>query len=118
MKETNVARKREEYSRLLSVSLARAVEKLSASADVKRISLFGSYARKTAGLFTDLDILVIMDSNKPFLERTRDLYAHLALPVDADILCYTPDEFRRLKRTPFLQRILAEEVVLHEKDQH
>ena len=112
----SLIQKRQEYVDLLSTSLAEAIDKLSKSDGVKRISLFGSYVRGKADLFTDLDILVIMDTPKPFLEREKEVYALLALPVDADILCYTPDEFERLKKTPFFQKVLAEEVVLYEKE--
>lgn len=114
----SLAKKREEYINLLSTSLAVAIDKLSKSDNVNRISLFGSYARSKADLFTDLDILIIMDTHKPFLERMKEVYALLALPVDADILCYTPQEFERLKKRPFFQKILAEEVILYEKKQH
>jgi len=90
------------------------VNKLSAL-NVHRVGLFGSYASGKTDLFTDLDILVIMDTDKPFLDRLTELYSLLALPVDVDILCYTPQEFDRLKHKPFFKRILAEEVVLYEK---
>jgi len=114
----SLAEKREEYVNLLKTSLTQIIDKLSKSDNVKRISLFGSYTRGKADLFTDLDILIIMDTPKPFLERTKEVYALLALPVDADILCYTPEEFEGLKNTPFFQKILAEEIILYEKEQH
>lgn len=106
--------KREEYISLLKVSLEEAVAKLSKLSDVRRISIFGSYAAGKADLFTDLDILVIMETDKSFVERAKELYALLALPVDVDILCYTPEEFDQMKKTPFLRRILSEEVCYYE----
>ncbi len=57
-----------------------------------------------------------MDTPKPFLERVKEVYTLLALPVDADILCYTPDDFERSKKSPFFHKILAEEVILYEKE--
>ena len=100
---------------LLEQSLQEIVTKLSALEGVERISLFGSYARGRADLFTDLDILVVMDTDKAFLERLRILYRLLAVPVDLDLFCYTPQEFRSLKERPFFKRILQGEVVLYEK---
>ena len=86
------------------------------SSRAERISVFGSYARrKSHDLFTDLDILIIMKTDKPFLERMREIYSLLALPVDADILCYTPEEFERLKKRGFFRSLLKEEVTLYEK---
>lgn len=110
-----VARRRREYRKLLDYSAGQIVTKLS-DLNVERISLFGSYARGRSDLFTDLDVLVIMDSDKPFTERITEIYGMLALPVDADILCYTPREFRRMKETPFLKKALTDEVVLYEKE--
>jgi predicted nucleotidyltransferase len=109
-----LARKRRKYRKLLEYSAGQIVAKLS-DLNVRKISLFGSYARGKSDLFTDLDVLVIMDTDKPFTERIAGIYRLLALPVDADILCYTPQEFRRMKETPFLKRALADEVVLYEK---
>jgi predicted nucleotidyltransferase len=105
--------KRERYSRLLESSIKRIVNVLSPM--VERISVFGSYPRGKHDLFTDLDILIIMKTKKPFLEREKEIYSLLCLPVDADILCYTPEEFTRIKNRGFFKKILAEEIVLYEK---
>ena len=50
------------YSNLLKASLDQIVTKLSALKEVERVSLFGSYARGRIDLLTDLDILVIMNT--------------------------------------------------------
>ena len=105
--------KRKEYQKLLKESLERVVREMSSRAE--RISVFGSYVKKTPDLFTDLDILIIMKTDKPFLERIKEVYSLLALPVDADILCYTPEEFERIKERGFFKRLLKEEVILYEK---
>ncbi|MGQ9545815.1 MAG: nucleotidyltransferase domain-containing protein [Dehalococcoidia bacterium] len=109
-----LADKRWEYQKLLDYSAREIVARLSCL-NVHKISLFGSYARGRTDLFTDLDVLVIMDTDKPFTERITEIYSLLALPVDADILCYTPQEFQRMKETPFLKKALTDEVVLYEK---
>jgi len=114
MDSTALALKRQEYRELLRRSAGAVVDKM-ATLDVEKISLFGSYARGRADLFTDLDVLVIMETDKPFIERSGEIHRLLALPVDADILCYTPEEFRRMCGTPFIKKILEDEVVLYEK---
>jgi len=114
MAKETLAHRRQEYRELLHYSTGEIVAKLS-HLNVERISLFGSYTRGRIDLFTDLDVLVIMDTEKPFTERMAEIYSLLALPVDADILCYTPQEFERMKETPFLKKALADEVVLYEK---
>jgi predicted nucleotidyltransferase len=110
-----VSERRVAYARLLDASLRHVVDVLSKIDDVERVSIFGSYARQRRDLFTDLDILVIMDTRESFLERQQRLYSLLVVPVDMDLLCYTPAEFGRLKQRPFLKRVLQEEVVLYEK---
>lgn len=105
--------KREEYIKLLEKSVEKVTKKLSGK--VERISIFGSYHKKKPDLFTDLDILIIMKTKKPFLERLKEIYPLLSLPVDADILCYTPEEFEKIKNRGFFKKILKDEVVLYEK---
>lgn len=102
-----------EYAKLLEQSIKVILDKLTGR--VEKISVFGSYARGRRDLFTDLDILIIMKSEKPFLERTKGMYGLLSLPVDADILCYTPEELEKMKTRAFIRKILKEEVVLYEK---
>lgn len=102
------------YVKLLESSLKRVVAVLSGLEGVKRISLVGSYARGRADLFTDLDILVVMDTDLSFIDRLRMLYPLLALPVDLDLLCYTPGELSRMQDRPFIKNLRREEVVLYE----
>ena len=104
---------RREHSRLLEESVKRIVRVLSGR--VEKISLFGSYAHGRSDLFTDLDILIIMKTEKSFADRLKEIYSTLALPVDADIFCYTPEELERIKNRGFFKKILAEEVALYEK---
>lgn len=105
--------KKKIHAKNLEKAVQEILKKFSDKAE--RISIFGSYARGRRDLFTDLDVLIIMKSNKPFLERLREIYSILDLKVDADILWYTPEEFERIKDKPFFKRVLKEEVVLFER---
>ncbi len=104
-----------EYAALLRDSLRRIVDSLAALDEVERVSVFGSYARGRADLLTDLDILVVMRTDQGFVDRLRGLYSRLAVPVDLDLVCYTPEEFAAIRERPFLRRALQGEVVLYEK---
>lgn len=106
-----ISESREEYVKLLKKSVEMLVNKLRGR--VEKISIFGSYSRGKADLFTDLDIILVMKTDKPFLERMKEIYSLLALPVDADILCYTPQEYNRMRGRGFFKAM--EEVVLYEK---
>ena len=115
MDEIDLAGSRRRYRELLAQSPSVLVEKLKKQSGVIRVSAFGSYARGRADLFTDLDVLVIMDTALPFVERQQMLYRLLASPVDLDILCYTPQEFDSMKDSPFLRHALRDEQILYEK---
>ena len=105
--------KRNEYILLLKSSVDKIIDVLAGK--VEKISIFGSYPKGKINLFSDLDVLIIMKSDKSFLERMKEIYTLLALPVDADILCYTPEEWEKIKGRGFFKKILAEEVILYEK---
>ncbi len=72
-----------------------AAEPLSA-AGAKRAIAFGSYARGVADAWSDLDLVVVIETDLPRLDRgglLGDLYD--ALPVSLDLLVFTPPEFER-----------------------
>ena len=62
--------------------------------------LFGSYPAGTATAWSDLDVLVVCDTQEPFVERPRAFADLLDLGVPVDLLVYTPAEFARLKGEP------------------
>jgi uncharacterized protein len=62
----------------------------------KKIILFGSACRMSDREAGDLDLIVVYDTPKRFLERLKELYEHWDLPKAVDILAYTPEEFDRL----------------------
>jgi predicted nucleotidyltransferase len=102
------------YAERLESGLARVVEALRRLPEVRRISVFGSYARGRRDLFTDLDILVVMDTQESFPERLARLYALLDAGVDMDLIVWTPAEYQRMRARPFGRSIEASERVLHE----
>ena len=83
--------------------------------DADKVILFGSYAAGRRDLFTDLDLLVVMESQQDFLTRTAQLYSELAAGVDLDLLVYTPQEFDRMRERGFLRHALKHGSVLYEK---
>jgi predicted nucleotidyltransferase len=113
--EVSIESERLAYVQKLDEAPRRIVELLSRIDGIQRVSLFGSYARGRRDLFTDLDVLVVWETNKPLLERAGFLHSLLDIAVDVDVICYTPAEFERIKDRLFLRRALSEEVVLLEK---
>lgn len=71
--------------------------------------VFGSRARGTAHPDSDIDVIIVAETDLPAVERFRDyLPAILAAPVGVDMFVYTPEEFERLRREerPFLMHAL------------
>ena len=108
--------KRENYAKKLDEAKEHLIQVLSRIPGVERVILFGSYSRGKKDLLTDLDVLVIMRTPLGFMERLKLLYQSLALPVDLDLICLTPEELEAVKEKPFFKRILEEGIVLYEKE--
>jgi predicted nucleotidyltransferase len=66
--------------------------------DVAAVYLFGSWARGDADAHSDIDLIIVAPSARPFVERFRDYPELLQVPVGIDLLIYTPEEFARERR--------------------
>ena len=97
---------RAEYTHALAEAVERIKPILSRKPEVELVVLFGSYAKGRRDLLTDLDVLVVMHSDKPFVDRIAELYRELHVPVDMDLVCYTPGEFEDMRDSPFVKRAL------------
>ena len=81
------------YQEVTNEIIAEVVRRIVDVADPERIILFGSRARGEASYWSDLDILVIKDSDVPRWERSGDIrYALRNIMVPMDIIVYTPEE--------------------------
>ena len=72
--------------------------------------IFGSHARGTAGADSDVDVIVVAPTDRPFVDRFRDyLPAIVDAGVGVDLLVYTPEEFAQVQAEgrPFLVDALA-----------
>jgi predicted nucleotidyltransferase len=77
--------------------------------DPEQIYLFGSWAREEQDELSDLDLVIIKKTTKPFFDRLREVYdliPQTAGPVDA--LVYTPEEFAQMQKDG---NLLAEIIV-------
>lgn len=83
---------------------------------VKKVILFGSYATGKATRRSDLDLLIIMDTQKRFFNRHddfEDIYeAFKGFAVD--LLIYTPEELERISHRRFIKDILNQGEVVYE----
>ena len=99
--------------------VGRAVEAIVRAYDPLQVIVFGSFARGDTHEGSDLDLIVVKDTDERFFDRigrVRDA-AH-GLGLDVQPLVYTPAEFQDMlaQGNSFLEMILAEGVVAHERD--
>jgi len=73
-----------------------------------RAIVFGSYARGDYDQYSDLDIIIVCDTQLPFVERFREFYQLFELPVATEILVYTPQEFEGMveRENPFIMQAI------------
>jgi predicted nucleotidyltransferase len=70
------------------------VRKIAGEFNPERIIIFGSAAKGEAGDQSDLDILVVMNTELPYYKRAPEVRRKLLeIPLAMDILVTTPEEF-------------------------
>jgi len=83
-----------------------------------KIILFGSYANGTPNDDSDLDLLIIQDSDLPMQKRGLDIRMSLiGTKIPLDILIYTKLEFEqeKSKNSSFLNSAIKNSKVLYER---
>lgn len=111
----SIAAKRQRYQVALAEALRQIVIALGRKPEVERAILFGSYAQGRRDLFTDLDILIVIDSPLDYMTRTAEMYRYLSSPVDLDLLVYTPEELERNRGRRFIRQALEKGTIIYEK---
>jgi predicted nucleotidyltransferase len=84
---------------------------------VLRAIIFGSVARGEASRRSDLDLIIVQQTDKRFLERYDDLLSEIVRVVpgmDVDLLIYTPQELRRISDRPLIKSALTHGKVIYE----
>lgn len=81
----------------VSRALARWVAlEASKHPNLLRLGYFGSYVRGDNGVGSDLNLLAVIESSNEAFERRALSWDLLPLPVPAEILVYTQEEWDRL----------------------
>ena len=75
---------------------------------------FGSRARGEALRHSDLDLLIVSDVFRDirWLDRSVQVIEQVGLGFGVDLLCYTPDEYRRKREEFGIVRTASEEGVV------
>ena len=100
----------------------RMVEGLVAC-DPEQIILYGSLARGKADQYSDVDLLVVKETEQGYWERLAEVLEFLPKRPpgesigDVDLKVYTPAQFERAIRvgSPFLESVLGDGKVVYDK---
>ena len=110
-----IAQRKEALEKELDRIVATLIEKYKP----EKIILFGSLATGRMHEWSDIDLLIIKETDKRPLDRATDITAMLNYPrIAMDIFIYTPQELKYLMRhgSQFIEEILEQGKVLYEKD--
>lgn len=80
-----------------------------------KVIAFGSVARGDPDDWSDLDLIIVAETARPFLERFKDFAGLYDVWPRLDLLIYTPAEFDRMvaEENPLVLHALREGLVLH-----
>lgn len=91
-------------AQVLQAELDRFVDIVSRDMNPERIVLFGSFAHGEVHEWSDLDLVVVMETDLSFLNRLRTIRRRVHPQVTTDLFVYTPDEWERLRvASPFIR---------------
>jgi predicted nucleotidyltransferase len=102
----------------LGQALEKILRTLAAEYFPEKVIIFGSMANDSVGEWSDLDLVIIKDTAKPFLQRLREVALLCRPSVGVDFLVYTPREFSDMiaDRNPFIiEEVLSKGKVLYER---
>ena len=82
----------------------------------KKVILFGSYSRGSETRKSDLDLMIVMNTDKRFFDRYEQFEPIQTMIKNrsVDLLIYTPEELSHIAHRPFIRQILAEGRVIYE----
>lgn len=82
----------------------------------RKVILFGSFARGDYHAGSDLDLLIIKETERPFVERIGEVLACCDYSIPLEPLVYTPEELARMcgEGNPFIEHILREGRIVYE----
>jgi predicted nucleotidyltransferase len=84
--------------------------------DPEKIILFGSVARRESDEMSDVDLILVYNTDKRFMSRLKELYMSWDIPKAVDILAYTPSEFDDMvEKSLFLQEVMKTAEVIYER---
>ena len=93
------------------------IQEIVARLDPEKVLLFGSVARMAAREGSDVDLLIVKSSDRPFKDRMRTLYTDIERTIDVDMVWYTPQELAEMERSSsFVRAATRDAKVIYERE--
>lgn len=84
--------------------------------DVERVYLIGSFAAGDVKRVSDIDLVVVQETDVKFVNRMNEFLFELKPRVGLDLLVYTPAEFEEITGRPgFLRGAIERGRLIYEK---
>lgn len=101
----------------LQEALEKAVHQIVEGYDPEKIFVFGSMARGDIHAHSDIDLLIVKETGRKFLDRISDVLTVISVPVPVDPIVYTPDELQRLQaeKRDFTETVMREAKLVYER---
>ncbi len=87
--------------------------------NVQKAIVFGSFARGETSRRSDVDLILIQQTDKRFLDRYDGLLYELNCAVPGrglDVLIYTPEELAAMSQRAFISTALREGRIIYESE--
>ncbi len=83
---------------------------------IKKAVLFGSFSKSSQTRKSDLDLMIITETDKRFFDRYEqfDKIHEIINDRAVDMLIYTAGELSSISHRPFIKRILSEGETIYE----
>jgi predicted nucleotidyltransferase len=88
--------------------------------NLKKIIIFGSFARGDYHKGSDLDLVIVGEFKDRFIDRIGKVIALNNSDLEIEAMVYTEKEFQKMiqERRPFIEQVLEEGIVVYEKREH
>lgn len=103
--------------KLLELELARYVRLLTEHGNPEKVILFGTLATGGIHEWSDIDLVIVEQTELSFFQRLRRIRKLLQPRVGIDVMVYTPEEFNQLsaERPFFRDEIVAKGKIVYER---
>ena len=85
--------------------------------NLKKIIIFGSFARGDYHKGSDLDLIIVGEFKERFIDRIGKIIELNDSDLEIEAMVYTEEEFKKMikERRPFIEQALEEGIVVYEK---